>query len=138
MSEPEEVQFACVGCGAKNPVGAEVCSKCGHRFAGPGGGPVPESDPAPAFVEARLKDDEPHKPARPSSGKSTLGILSRAIGWIVAGIASPIAFVVAFYVTCSATNGASESLVWSFMAGLAAAGLVVAFSVWVASIMRRR
>ena len=34
MSEPEEIRFACIGCGALNPVGAEVCSGCGHRFAG--------------------------------------------------------------------------------------------------------
>ncbi len=35
MPEPEEIRFACIGCGALNPVGAEACSGCGHRFAGP-------------------------------------------------------------------------------------------------------
>lgn len=34
MSEPEEICFACIGCGAMNPAEAEVCSGCGHRFAG--------------------------------------------------------------------------------------------------------
>ncbi len=35
MSDPEEIKFACIGCGAYNPTAAEVCSGCGHRFAGP-------------------------------------------------------------------------------------------------------
>ena len=35
MSEPEEVRFACIGCGTWNAAGAEVCAGCGHRFAGP-------------------------------------------------------------------------------------------------------
>jgi hypothetical protein len=35
MTEPDDVQFACIGCGALNPAGAEVCAGCGHRFAGP-------------------------------------------------------------------------------------------------------
>jgi hypothetical protein len=35
MSEPDEIQFACIGCGTMNPAGAEVCAGCGHRFAGP-------------------------------------------------------------------------------------------------------
>ena len=34
MSEPEEVKFACIGCGTWNAAGAEVCAGCGHRFAG--------------------------------------------------------------------------------------------------------
>jgi hypothetical protein len=34
-SEPGEIQFVCIGCGAMNPAGAEVCAGCGHRFAGP-------------------------------------------------------------------------------------------------------
>ena len=50
MSEPNEVRFACIGCGAMNPAGAEVCSGCGHRFAGPGRGPIPE--PAPGSAPA--------------------------------------------------------------------------------------
>ncbi len=33
-AEPEEIRFACIGCGALNPVGAESCTGCGHRFAG--------------------------------------------------------------------------------------------------------
>ena len=34
MSESGEIQFVCIGCGTPNPVGAEVCAGCGHRFAG--------------------------------------------------------------------------------------------------------
>jgi uncharacterized membrane protein (DUF485 family) len=35
MAEPDEVKFACIGCGTYNPTAAEVCEGCGHRFAGP-------------------------------------------------------------------------------------------------------
>jgi hypothetical protein len=48
MSKPHEIQFACIGCGAMNPAGAEVCSGCGHRFREPTSFPsprVPGKDP---------------------------------------------------------------------------------------------
>jgi hypothetical protein len=35
MSEPDEIRFACIGCGTWNPAGAEVCAGCEHRFGGP-------------------------------------------------------------------------------------------------------
>jgi hypothetical protein len=35
MPEFGDIQFACIGCGAMNPAGAEVCSGCGHRFREP-------------------------------------------------------------------------------------------------------
>jgi hypothetical protein len=35
LSEPDEIRFACIGCGTYNPANAEVCAGCGHRFAGP-------------------------------------------------------------------------------------------------------
>jgi uncharacterized RDD family membrane protein YckC len=35
LSEPEEIRFACIGCGTYNPSSAEVCNGCGHQFAGP-------------------------------------------------------------------------------------------------------
>jgi hypothetical protein len=47
MAEPEEIQFACIGCGAMNPAGAEACSGCGHRFGGPGFVPASASASAP-------------------------------------------------------------------------------------------
>jgi hypothetical protein len=41
MSEPEAIQFACIGCGAMNLAGAEACSGCGHRFREPTAVPAP-------------------------------------------------------------------------------------------------
>ncbi|WP_435018683.1 hypothetical protein TA3x_000668 [Tundrisphaera sp. TA3] len=57
MSEPEpdQIQFACIGCGALNPMDAATCSGCGHDFgrppapASPGStGPLPSRRPIPA------------------------------------------------------------------------------------------
>jgi hypothetical protein len=41
MPEFGDIQFACIGCGAMNPAGAEVCSGCGHRFREPTAVPSP-------------------------------------------------------------------------------------------------
>ena len=54
MSQPDEARFACIGCGALNPVGAEVCAGCGHRFAGPDRLTAPE----PAARSSRLTDTQ--------------------------------------------------------------------------------
>ncbi len=35
MSDPEEIKFACIGCGTFNPMGTEICAGCGHQFGGP-------------------------------------------------------------------------------------------------------
>ena len=50
--EPEAPRFACVGCGVSNPVGAETCSGCGHRFAGPAGESPPMRFPTPRVAPA--------------------------------------------------------------------------------------
>jgi hypothetical protein len=57
MSELPEVQFRCIGCGALNPPGAEVCVGCGHRFAGLDGAPV----------ERRIESETPHRATSPDT-----------------------------------------------------------------------
>jgi hypothetical protein len=144
MSEPEEVRFACIGCGAMNPAGAEACAGCGHRFAGPGGGPIPgpgggpipgpEPGPPLAIPEMHFRDDDLYKPGRPVPEASLLGCLGKVIGVTFAVVATLVAFVVACFATCMATN--AQALTWPILGGLAAAGLVAAFSIWVASFSR--
>jgi hypothetical protein len=34
MSDPDDVRFACIGCGTFNASTSEFCDGCGHRFAG--------------------------------------------------------------------------------------------------------
>lgn len=135
VPEPDEVRLACIGCGALNAAGAEVCTGCGHRFAGPGCGPISQPAPgsAPAFPVMHFRDDELYKPPRPNPDEMMLGCFAKVFGITVAVIATIAAFVVAFFVTCSATFQTDGVLIWSVMAGVAAAGLVVAFSVWIAT-----
>lgn len=70
MPEPDEVRFACIGCGTMNPPGAESCAGCGHRFAGPGPGPAPMADlvgpPSPRPRSPSFNEYEPPaaRPAR--------------------------------------------------------------------------
>lgn len=53
MSEPDEIRFACIGCGAMNPVDAASCSGCGHAFGGPVAAAPSES----------LAPPPPHRPS---------------------------------------------------------------------------
>ncbi len=142
MPEPEEVRFACIGCGAMNPAGAEVCAGCGHRFAGPAGGPVAHPKPLPIgdIPPMSFRDDDPSPSRKDGPNFTLLGFLGKVAWVILTLVATLIAFVVAFFVTCSATfnvqgNGGMDL---PFLVGLSAAGLVVAVSVWVASTSRGR
>jgi len=134
MPHPDEIQFDCIGCGTMNPAGAEVCSGCGHRFAGPEGGRIVNSPPmmAPAPEEARVAHPSP----RPVREPTVLGCFVKAIGIILTIIATLVAFVVAFFITCASIGGGDFAMVWTLMAGLGAAGAVVAFAVWIASLFR--
>jgi hypothetical protein len=133
MSEPDEIRLACIGCGAMNPVGAEVCAGCGHRFAGPAGGRIdgPPPGPAPAIEEPRVS----YLPPSTNHDQSILGCLAKVIGVMIAIVATIVAFGIAFFVTCTSVNGDSQ-LVLSFLAGLTAAATVGGFSVWVGLVLR--
>ncbi len=142
MPDPEEVRFACIGCGAMNPAGAEVCEGCGHRFAGPAGGPVVRPEPLPIgdIPPMHFRDDDLYRPPRPNPDESILGCFAKVVGVIVSIIATFLAFVVTFFVTCTSIDSPQGelTLIVSLGAGLLAAGLVVAFTVWVASRTRGR
>ena len=47
MAGSDEIYFVCIGCGALNPFGADVCVDCQYRFAGPEGAPVADPVAAP-------------------------------------------------------------------------------------------
>jgi hypothetical protein len=135
MPEPDEIRFACIGCGAMNPVGAEVCAGCGHRFAGPAGGRISPTStgPAPAIEEPIVS----FSPSRPNHDLAMmLGCLANVIGIMIAVVATFVAGVVAFFVTCTSLDAGDTPLLWSSLAGLGAASAVVAFSVWVGSVLR--
>jgi len=69
MSEPDEVRFACIGCGEWNPAGAEVCAGCGHRFAGPDLTP-----PVPVWIPPRPSENPYEPPASPIAPPRTIRI----------------------------------------------------------------
>lgn len=139
MPEPDEFRFACIGCGALNPSGAEVCSGCGYHFAGPVGGSILKPDPVsiPPSFEARLLDEKGDQkvPGR-EPDTSFLGCLLQVIGWTLVVIVTFVAFVVAFFVICTATLNTSGTLIWATAAGLTAGGLVLAFAFWIVSMTR--
>ena len=134
MPESDETRFACIGCGAMNRAGAEACAGCGHRFTGPEGGRVVEPLPgmAPVLGEPRVSFPGP----RPIRKPRVLAGIARGIGFVITIVATGIAFVVAFFVTCSSLGGGDTLLLWSSLAGLAAASAVVGFSLWVGSLSR--
>ena len=137
MPEPDEIQLACIGCGTMNPADAEVCTGCGHRFAGPKGGRIAGSLPvmAPAPEELLRIEDR----SSPPTSKSTtfLGCLGTTMGILLATVAAIIAFVVAFFVTCTSIGGNDSSgLIWSSLAGLGAVAIVVAVAIWIGSMLR--
>ena len=51
-------------------------------------------------------------------------------------VATLVAFVIAFFLTCTILPGGDSVLLTSFLAGLGAAGVVVAFAIWLASRFR--
>lgn len=139
MPQPEEPRFACIGCGTMNPVGAEVCAGCGHRFGGPASGginprsaplPMPRMSPEPDYYQAPAH----RSPYRPRG--SALGCFLTGIGILLTIVSSLIAFVVAFFVTCASIPGSDTALLWAFLAGAGASGLVVALAVWIGSAFR--
>ena len=144
MSEPGEIQFDCIGCGAMNPAGAEVCAGCGHRFAGPDAGPIARAlppmapEPEPDFDPYRIGYESRSRGPR-STSSTALGCLATGFGVVLAIVASVAAFGVAFFVTCTSLfgNGNGDSvLLWSSIVGCVAVGLVVWLSVWIASLIR--
>ena len=101
MSELSENSFACIGCGAMNPVGAEVCSGCGHRFAGA------SVEPSPASVAPTTSPSPPSVPARPSAIPSILiVVVVFAIGVGISIIYLPLG--IGFFVA------ALGSVVWTW------------------------
>ena len=132
MSEPDEIKFACIGCGTLNAPGAAVCSGCGHRFAGPEGGPSRE--PGPVMAPAPYEPRGTYRPRGRPDEPTFLGCLAKLIGLTVAAIATLIAFVVAFFLTCAIAPGGDSIVLlpccWPAWGGL---GLVVVFAIWVAS-----
>ena len=133
MPESDETRFACIGCGAMNRAGAETCVGCGHRFDGPEGGRVAEPPPgtAPAPDGPRVPLPGPRSIRKPTA----LAGIARGIGFLITIVATGLAFVVAFVVTCSSLGGGDVPLLWSSVAGLAAASAVVGFSIWVGSLL---
>jgi drug/metabolite transporter (DMT)-like permease len=132
MSEPDEVRFACIGCGAMNPAGAAVCSGCGHVFAGPVSGMAQHPKSAPALPESR----NPYRPIKPVTELTLLGCLARMFSIAITMIAAFFAFVVAFVSTCTSggINQDMSGLAW--LAGLAAAGTVIGFALWIRTIRK--
>ena len=57
MSEPDEIQFACIGCGTMNPAKAEVCAVAGSvpgaRFPPPPRVPFDPSRIEPMRISSR-------------------------------------------------------------------------------------
>lgn len=70
MALSDEIQFVCIGCGALNPLGADICADCKYRFAGPEGesaaSPVgaPRPRTRPAVFEPYAPPAAPIAPPR--------------------------------------------------------------------------
>jgi hypothetical protein len=85
MSEPEEIRFACIGCGALNPAGAEACSGCGHRFREPT--PVPSPPVSPAnFYEAPRSRVDRAPTFRIGTAMVLIAVVAFCLGAFAAGI----------------------------------------------------
>jgi hypothetical protein len=135
MPEPEESQVDCIGCGTMNPASAEVCSGCGHRFAGPTGRVAHEPGAA--------KAEGPREPVldsltgyRAPDQPTAMGCLAKGIAITLTILATLIAFVIAFFATCSALWNQDSGIAWSFAAGLGAASAVVIVAVGIRRITR--
>jgi len=114
MSGTVDARVPCIGCGAMNPPGSDLCAGCGHRFAGPNpGSPAPRMAPEPAG------------PGR--EPESTAVRIVATIGSVVAvlsiGVVSLISLVIGVAITCSIdTKG--EHILLDLGAGVVLAVLV--------------
>jgi hypothetical protein len=129
MSEPPEVQLPCIGCGALNPPGVEVCVGCGYRFAAPdSGSPSPVADQPKSAALSPSSDDIDTHHYTPST-TSTLST-ARAVGiilcWIVMVALAAFAFVasvcIAFFSTCVTGFEVVPSLIVGVVLGGAIVG----------------
>jgi hypothetical protein len=89
MSEPEAIQFACIGCGAMNPAGAEACSGCGHRFREPTPVPAPLVLPTNPY-EAPRSRVAGAPTFRIGTAMVLIAVVALCLGAFAAGIAQGI------------------------------------------------
>jgi hypothetical protein len=85
MPDPEEIQFACIGCGTLNPARAEVCSGCGHRFREPTATPSPLVSHANFYEAPRARVDR-----APTFRIGTAMVLIAAVAFCLAAFAAGI------------------------------------------------
>jgi hypothetical protein len=128
MSEPPEVKFPCIGCGALNPPGAETCVGCGHRFAGPDSAtPLPVAD-QPKSAPLSPSHDEPYyigDTPTSTSDTSIARLLVVAIAWIVVILIAGVALLIAFFTTCIAVGSRYTDMGNGMVFGSLAGGVVV-------------
>jgi hypothetical protein len=129
MSEPPEVKFPCIGCGALNPIGAETCVGCGHRFAGPDSATALPVADQPKSAPLSPSHDEPYYIAdttTSTSGTSFAQHLLRVLGGFAAIVFTVVAFIIAFFTTCFAVGSASNNIGVGVVAGTLAGGAAMA------------